>query len=128
MPLLLSVDEIVRLGAQTGFLDIKDAYAAGIVNIRLLCLVGSLRSQSWYCPFHDKYHNLQIWDTCTDSFRSLYVFDANLEFLLGISNGFIDYQRELDELVRGGETADPDDDCEAFVIFRQWQIRHGRAW
>ena len=47
-------------------------------------------------------------------------------FQLGMSDGYDEYELELDELEIRME--DWLDDCEAFIVFRQWQIAHGYAW
>ena len=117
---------ITQLGAQMGFLDLRDAYAVGTTCIRSFCFVGQLRDWYWFCPQHHVYHQLKVWATCTDPFRSLRVFDASMQFQLGLSHGYVEYESQLDE--QGIRVEEWRDDWEAFIVFRQWQIACGYAW
>ena len=126
MPWTFPLSGITQLGAQKGFLDLRDAYAVGITCLRNFRFVGQLRDWYWFCPRHYVYHQLKVWATCTDPFRSLRVFDASMEFQLGMSDRYDEYELELDELeIREEEWRD---DWEAFIVFRQWQIASGYAW
>ena len=92
-----SLTQITHLGTQTGYLQLPDVIAVGTTSITLLYLVGSICHIPVFCPTHQAYHCIGVWASCTDPERSILVFDASLEFSLGISEQYDEYMLELDE-------------------------------
>ena len=118
---------ILTCGAETGFLTLQEAYAVGTSCVWTFYLSGSLRDMAWWCPRHSTYHRIAIWNSCTDPYRSLCVFEASLSYCFGLADGFEEWAASgvWDPVV---DDSSPDADWFNFVMFRQWQIEQEYAW
>ena len=99
--------------AGKGFLDLGDAVRVGVASIKSFIVVGSLRELHWWCPRHQTFHVIHVWSTAIDPFGGLLVFEAFLEFMLG------------EEEASGFDDDELEDDWEAFIRFRRWELGYG---
>ena len=77
----------VLIGLAFDLLVVKAAINIAAAGAKTYVVISILRRHQWWCPVHQRRHQLGFWPEGYDPFASLYIFDHILRYHLCDDNG-----------------------------------------